>query len=94
MKNTIHIYNYNDELFDTGVPISRFKNIKNIHVDVIVGDEVVTIYYKNGKVEKFDASEMSGDLRNTNVVDFSYDISSKEDFEGWLEREESLEYGF
>lgn len=88
------IYNYNDEKFDTGVPISNFKYLDHFHVDIISGDEIITFIYKNGRITKFDAADLSKDSRIENFFDYSYDISTEPELFKWLNRKESYDYNF
>lgn len=91
---TIKIYNYNDELFDTGIPTSDFSKISKLLVEVISGDEVLTVFYKDGGVKSFDAADLSNEKRESDDFDNKYYITTKSEFNKWLMREESLDYAF
>lgn len=64
------------------------KPIDYIFVEVITGDEVVTIHYTDGTQETFD----SCDFRNTNFNDGCYIVKGS-DIEKWLNCSIESSYG-
>ena len=53
---TLKIMDYNGELTDTGVSLDKLEDILRIDIDVVTGDEIATVIYKNGKRERYDSS--------------------------------------
>lgn len=54
MEKNIEVINFKQERFDTGVPVA---DVKVIYVNIISGDEILTIFKKDGKVEQHDAAD-------------------------------------
>lgn len=88
MKETLKIFNYRGELFDTEVPISE---IEELNVTILSGDEVVTVTKTDGHVESFDAAVLAENFRMMNFYDGSY-VVEKDKIKEWLKREDS--YGW
>lgn len=53
MKN-IEVINYLQERFDTGVAVD---DVKAIYVNIVSGDEILTIFKKDGKIEQHDSQD-------------------------------------
>lgn len=53
MKN-IEVINYLQERFDTGVAVD---DVKAIYVNIVSGDEILTIFKKDGKIEQYDSQD-------------------------------------
>jgi len=53
MKN-IEVINFKQERFDTGVVV---EDVKAIYVNIISGDEILTIFKKDGKIEQHDSQD-------------------------------------
>lgn len=53
MKN-IEIFNFRQEKFDTGVAVA---DVQALYVNVVSGDEILTIFKKDGYIEQFDAAD-------------------------------------
>ena len=71
------IYNYKNHSLRILEPID---DIASINVDVICGDEVITIFKNNGEVMRFDSSEpVTG-----TTLDGSYSITDKETLHKWI----------
>lgn len=50
----IKIYDYDDYPFT--VDIGELEEIKELDVDVITGDEILTVWYTDGTIARFDSS--------------------------------------
>lgn len=74
MKFTIYDYNGKATEVDTGD-----KEIKGLFVQVLSGDEVVTVEYDDGTKETFDSS----DNRRVSYVEESY-IVEKDRIQDWV----------
>jgi len=88
MEETLKIFNYEGELFDTEIPVSE---VEELSVTILSGDEVVTITKTDGHVESFDAAWLAKNPRMMNFYDGSY-IVEKDKIREWLQREGS--YGW
>lgn len=53
---TLKIMDYKGELTDTGVSLDNLEDILRIDLDVVTGDEIATVIYKNGEREVYDSS--------------------------------------
>ena len=56
MTKTLKIIDYNGELTDTGVDLDKLDDILRIDIDIVTGDEIATVIYKNGERERYDSS--------------------------------------
>lgn len=72
----INIVDYKDERIK--VDIGDIENIDYISVDVLSGDEVITVWYKDGMFDDWDSSE----CRGTDYYDGEYEVPS-EQIEKW-----------
>ena len=88
MNETLKIYNYEHELFDTGLPLSE---IKELTVHVISGDEIVDVTKVDGTTDTFDAADLAGDPRCMFFYDGNYDIT-KEQLSEWIKRTDSYDW--
>ena len=88
MNETLKIYNYNHELFDTEVPLS---GIQELTVHVISGDEIVDATKTDGTVDTFDAAYLSKIPRLMHFYDGRYNIT-KERLADWLKRTDSYDW--
>lgn len=66
------IMDYRDVKYDTGVSLDDLSNIESICIDVITGDEIATVTYKDGHSEEFDSSM----TRMTDFFDGGYTLYS------------------
>lgn len=73
---------YTDELFETDIDMA---DIDSMIVEVVTGDEVVTVNLKDGTQKQIDADELSGYGRAEDYFDGSYGVHP-EDFEKWMSR--------
>lgn len=55
---TLKIMDYKGAVTDTNVDISPegLEQIASIYIDVLTGDEIAIVCYKDGRVERFDSS--------------------------------------
>ena len=67
---TIKAVNYDNKAFDTGINVD---DVIGINVRVISGDEILTIYTKDG-VYIFDSAEMANNFRLMGFEDGSYNV--------------------
>lgn len=72
MKKNIKIRNCEDEKFE--VKIDDFEDVEKLECEVWWGNEVLKIYYKNGKVTRIDTSDCPG-IPNIDEYYGSYAIS-------------------
>lgn len=72
----INIVDYKDERIP--VYIGDIENIDYIQVDVLSGDEVITVWYKDGTYDDWDSSV----YRGTDYYDGDYKVPS-EQIEKW-----------
>ena len=72
----INIVDYSGERKQ--INVGDFELIDSIHVEVITGDEVVTVLYKDNTFEEYDSSE----YRITDYYDGEYDVKAK-DIKKW-----------
>lgn len=63
----LKIMNYCSNVVSTGVDLEN-ENISMITIDVITGDEVATVYFKDGAAKEFD----TGIERILDYFDYSY----------------------
>ena len=75
----IKIYDYANEETEITLPD---KEIKQIRVEVITGDEIVTIFFKDGTLSTFDSS----DARCMDFYDGSYTVEG-EQIKKWIDFE-------
>ena len=75
MKFNIYDYNNGPTEIDTGN-----KEIKELEVLVLTGDEIVTIRYEDGSKERYDSSY----TRGINYFDDEYTVT-KENIQKWIQ---------
>lgn len=78
---------YTNELFETNIDMA---DIDSMIVEVVTGDEVVTVNLKNGTQKQIDADELSGYGRASDYFDGSYGVHP-EDFEKWISRKSTYD---
>lgn len=91
MKELV-LFDYHGGKFHTGVDLENLDNILRIDIDVISGDEVATVTYKDGKKTDFDPSWGS---RSTDFFDLGYTIYQSDainNIDRWLNRNDSYDY--
>lgn len=79
---------YTGELFETDIDMA---DIDSMIVEVVTGDEVVTVNLKDGTQRRIDADELSGYGRAEDDIDGSYGVHPS-DFEEWAKRETTSEW--
>lgn len=80
---TIKIFNYADKRFDTGIDID---SVCQIDVDIITGDEVLTVYFNDNKEPvKIDSADLAGCRRVWCFPDGHYTVGEGE-FYRWNQR--------
>lgn len=92
MKNLI-LLNCFDDKVKTPIDLDRLDGILRIDIQVISGDEIATIIYKNGSKEVRD----SGCFRTIDFDDGEYCIYQADltnDIDKWLKRKDSYDYLF
>lgn len=58
------IMDFADRKVETEIDLSRLDEIESIYIDVVSGDEIAIVYYKDGRTRSFDSAE------GTRIVDF------------------------
>ena len=79
MNDTLKIYDYKDNLFDTKIPLSEIEEID------------VSITTTSGNVRTFDAALLAKNPRMMSFYDGSY-IVSKEKIPEWINRTDSYDW--
>lgn len=78
MEKNVKVINYKGEAFDTEV---AYEDVVAIAVNVWSGDEMLTIFTKDGKVRQYDAADYHY-YRSESYADGCYAIYPA-DFEQW-----------
>lgn len=73
MANRLTIMDWNRKKVKTDVDLDRLSEICRIDIDVISGDEIATVIYKDGRRERYDSS----DDRLIDYYDLSYCLYSE-----------------
>ena len=81
MEKNVKIINYKGEAFDTEMP---YEDVAAIAVNVWSGDEMLTIFTKDGEVRQYDAADYHY-YRSDSHYGGAYAIYPK-DFEKWDQR--------
>ena len=91
MKELV-LFDYNGGEFHTGVDLDNLDDISRIDIDVISGDEVATVTYKDGRKQDFDPSWGSRDI---DFFDFGYTLYDSNrltnNIDSWLKRGDSYD---
>lgn len=91
---TLSVLAYDNTRYDTGVDITKkgLELIKKITIQVIFGDEIAIVEYKDGHTERYDASLIGG-ARSGDMLDDKYVLYKEGDDEStilmWLFRSDS-----
>ena len=56
MANILKIMDFNNALTETEIDLDNLEQLSMINVQVISGDEVVTVYFKDGTTKIWDSS--------------------------------------
>ncbi len=75
MLKTLVIMDYQNHKVDTGVDITNLDNILNITIEIVTGDEIATVVFADGHIEKFDSCPCN---RWLDFLDHEYILYSKE----------------
>lgn len=84
----LEVMDYMNQRFETDVEL---ENVGSLIVQVITGDEVVTVVAKDGTYQTIDASDLANDPRIVNRNDGIYAVHP-EDFEAWMERKTTYKW--
>lgn len=93
-KNYLEIMDYKNDKTKTTIDLNKLDEIQSIRIEIITGDEICEVQYKNGKRETFDSS-------NERIQDFFddsyvlYDVLDNTNFiEEFKKRENSYDTDF
>ena len=90
MEKIITIMDYNDK--KTDIKIDNFEDVVRLSINVVTGDEILNVLYKDYSEEEHD----SNDYRMSDLHDDSYciyDTTKDIDYiENWNKRESSYDY--
>lgn len=89
-NDTLKILNYNKKKFDTEIPL---KNIKEVEVRVLSGDEILTITLDSEEKVIIDSSKVLKAPRFATHYDGTYFVTSG-CLEKWNKRESSYQYDY
>lgn len=56
-NNYLEIIDYSGDKVKTTIDLNKLEEIQRIEIEVVTGDEICRVQYKNGKKEKFDSSK-------------------------------------
>ena len=87
------LLDYDCKEFPTGIDLDDLDDILRIDIEVLSGDEIARIIYKNGDMKQFD----SGKDRMVDYPDNEYCIYQagvKNEIDDWLKRVNSYDYKF
>ena len=87
------LLDYDGNEFQTGIDLDDLDDILRIDIEVLSGDEIARIIYKNGDMIQFD----SGKHRMIDYTDNEYCIYQagvKNEIDDWLKRVNSYSYNF
>lgn len=90
----IEIMNYED--IKVPVKIENFDNVVRLTIEVVSGDEVLHILYKDYTQQEYDSCYMLHDFRINDFYDYKcviYDITKNIDYiNSWSKRKSSYNY--
>ncbi len=92
MKRLI-LLDYDCKEFNTGIDLDDLDDILRIDIEVVSGDEIARIIYKNGDMKEFDSN-------NERMMDFEdneyciYQAGVKNEIDDWLKRGNPYSYDF
>ena len=94
MIKTIKIMNYQNK--KVNVKIKDFENVVRLRIEVVSGDEILHVLYKDYSVQKYDSAYL---LDIGRIMDYHddlyiiYDITKNIDFiKSWNKRTNSYDY--
>lgn len=85
---TLVLRNYQNEEYDTNVPL---KDIRNILITIVSGDEIAHITMKNGDMKHIDVADLCHNYRMVGFPDGSYEVD-RDNLDEWLNRKDSYDY--
>lgn len=53
----LEIMDYSGARTKTPIDIDNLKDVLSLYIRVISGDEILTVIYRNGKIERYDSSD-------------------------------------
>lgn len=96
MTKTITIMNYQAK--KVPVKIKNFEEVVKLTIEVISGDEILKVLYKDYNIEEYDSCYL---LDNCRIMDFQddlytiYDITENINYiDSWSKRKNSYDYSF
>lgn len=69
-SNYLKIIDYSGNKVKTTIDLNKLEDIQRIEIEVVTGDEICRVQYKDGKREKFDSSN----CRMTDYYDGEYTL--------------------
>lgn len=89
--NYLEIMDYNDEKIKTKINLDKLDEILLIIIEVVSGDELISVIYQNGEYERFNSNYR----RIMNFYEGGYILYSKKEkinrIEEFLKRKDSYE---
>lgn len=85
----INIMDFEYKSYDVGIDIN---DVACLSVSVVSGDEILTVYLRDGSRNTFDAQDFSGYHRLMNFDDYSYSIRNKLILTKWLRRTDTYHF--
>ena len=87
------LLDYECNEFHTGVDLENLDDILRIDIEVLSGDEIARIIYKNGDMKEFDSNkERTMDFEDNEYC--IYQAGVKNEIDDWLKRGNSYDYKF
>ena len=87
------LLDYECNEFHTGVDLENLDDILRIDIEVLSGDEIARIIYKNGDMKEFDSNkERTMDFEDNEYC--IYQEGVKNEIDDWLKRGNSYDYKF
>lgn len=93
MNKELILLDYDCNECHTGIDLAHLDDILRIDIEVLSGDEIARVLYKNGDMEEFDSSE-------DRIIDYAdneyciYQAGVKNEIDDWLKRGNSYDYDF
>lgn len=87
------LFDYECNECHTGIDLDDIDDILRIDIEVLSGDEIARVLYKDGDMKEFDSSE-------DREIDFEdneyciYQAGVKNEIDDWLKRANSYDYKF
>lgn len=87
----INIMDYDDNSYDTGIPV---EDVKTVFVTVVSGDEILHIIKNDGETVALDAMDFTDDIRRMCFLDEQYVLNTTADITEWMKRKNSYDYDY